>query len=38
MGNELTVVREEWNNFEYEKNKDGELQVVEKGKNYTNWL
>ena len=31
-GKELTVVREEWNNFEYEKNKDGELQVVEKGK------
>jgi ATP-dependent exoDNAse (exonuclease V) alpha subunit len=31
-GNELTVVREEWSNFEYEKNKDGELQVIEKGK------
>ena len=31
-GKELTVVREEWNNFKYEKNKDGELQVVEKGK------
>lgn len=31
-GKQITVVREEWNNFEYEKNKDGELQVIEKGK------
>jgi ATP-dependent DNA helicase PIF1 len=31
-GKQITVVREEWNNFEYEKSKDGELQVIEKGK------